>query len=98
VFHVFKADEETIDVNIYDKTCEEFGNALIRDNIMCNNTDDDGYFMSGREDYWTFDASITNNSSRWFPEGMNWSVRLRRLRATNIFGSASKLLRRTFFS
>ncbi|MGD9161369.1 MAG: TonB-dependent receptor [Desulfobacteraceae bacterium] len=34
------------------------------------------YSMPGRSSYWTVDASITYNSSRWFPEDMDWSARL----------------------
>ncbi|MGD9160899.1 MAG: TonB-dependent receptor [Desulfobacteraceae bacterium] len=34
------------------------------------------YSMPGRPAYWTVDASITYDSSRWVPEGMNWSARL----------------------
>ena len=40
------------------------------------NTDGYAYTMPGIPAYWTMDASLTYNSSRWVPEGVHWSARL----------------------
>ncbi len=32
------------------------------------------YIMDGRDDYWLMSTSITYNSSRWVPEGTNWTA------------------------
>ena len=45
---------------------------------------DDQYNMPGAPSYWTMDASLTYNSSRWVPEGTRWTARLS---VNNLFGS-----------
>ena len=45
---------------------------------------DDQYNMPGVPAYWTMDAALTYNSSRWVPEGTSWNARLS---ANNVFGS-----------
>jgi outer membrane receptor protein involved in Fe transport len=48
------------------------------------NSRDGFWYMPGLDDYWMMDASITYDSTRWVPEGMNWQLRLW---GTNIFNS-----------
>ena len=42
------------------------------------------YYMPGRDEYWTYDATLAYRSSRFVPEGWNWSARFS---VTNLFDS-----------
>ena len=70
-----------MDMLSFNTTAYYNGKALPQ--IMLKFTDDQ-YNMARTPAYWTMDAALNYNSSRWVPEGTRWTARLS---VNNVFGS-----------
>ncbi|MGD9162619.1 MAG: TonB-dependent receptor, partial [Desulfobacteraceae bacterium] len=82
-FNIGYTHTRSIGLDLLSANFTAFYNGKDIDQIMLRGTDN-VYYMSGAPDYWTVDASITYNSSKWLPDGMNWSARIW---CNNLFGS-----------
>lgn len=82
-FNVGYSHTEFIGIDMLSFNTTAFYNGKALDQIMLRYTDNQ-YSLSGVPAYWTMDAALTYNSSRWVPESTRWSARLW---CNNIFGS-----------